>query len=283
MEQARQQATDRLQEQKQRTADGVTGMAQAVRQTGQSLRTSDQTALAGYADQAADQLERLSGYLRRHDVQDLIWEVEGFARRRPAAFIGLAFGAGFLAARFLKSSQRAGGGGMGGAGMGRPSTDTSVEVDAPVTTVYNQWTQFEAFPRFMEGVEQVRQLDDKRLHWKARIAGKAEEWDAVITEQIPDRRIAWRSTTGARNDGVVTFYPLGPGRTRVQLRLDYQPEGPIEGAGSALGLVDRRIEGDLNRFKEFIEGRGAETGAWRGEVRNENLVGSPNPGGVVNG
>jgi uncharacterized membrane protein len=148
-----------------------------------------------------------------------------------------------------------------------------------VRTAYNQWTQFEEFPRFMEGVEEVRQLDDRRLHWRAQIAGKQEEWDAVITEQVPDQRIAWRSTTGARNNGVVTFRPLGPNRTLVTLHIDYQPEGPVENIGSALGLVDQRVQGDVNRFKEFIEGRGRETGAWRGEIHGGTVQGSGQAGG----
>jgi uncharacterized membrane protein len=118
----------------------------------------------------------------------------------------------------------------------------------------------------MEGVEEVRQLDETHLHWKARIGGKEEEWDAVITEQIPDDRIAWRNTSGAPNAGVVTFHRLDPQRTKVMLQLDYEPQGATEKIGSALGLVERRVTGDLERFKEFIESRGAETGAWRGEV-----------------
>jgi uncharacterized membrane protein len=134
---------------------------------------------------------------------------------------------------------------------------------------YNQWTQFEEFPRFMEGVKEVRQLDDKRLHWRAEIAGKEEEWDAVITHQIPDWRIAWRNTTGARNAGVVTFFPMGPNRSRVTLLMEYEPQGVVENVGSMLGFVARRVEGDLQQFKEFIESRGTATGAWRGEIHNQ--------------
>jgi uncharacterized membrane protein len=150
------------------------------------------------------------------------------------------------------------------------SVEKSIEVNVPVRAAYNQWTQFEEFPRFMEGVEEVRQLDDKRLHWKAEIAGKTEEWDAEITEQIPDKRVAWTNTSGAKNAGVVTFHYVGPEKTRVNLVLDYEPAGAVENVGSALGLVDRRVKGDLDRFKEFIEARGHETGAWRGEIRNED-------------
>jgi uncharacterized membrane protein len=142
----------------------------------------------------------------------------------------------------------------------------SIEVDVPVRTAYNQWTQFESFPKFMEAVKEVRQLDDTTLEWVADVAGKEKRWKAKITEQKPDERVAWTSTEGARNAGVVTFHRLGEGRTRVTLQLDVDPEGPIENAGDALGVVKRQVQGDLKRFKEFIESRGQETGAWRGEV-----------------
>ncbi|MGH8639832.1 MAG: SRPBCC family protein [Burkholderiales bacterium] len=151
-----------------------------------------------------------------------------------------------------------------------PSIEKSIEVKVPVHTAYNQWTQFEEFPRFMEGVEEVHQLDDTHLHWRAKVGGKEEQWDAVITEQIPDERIAWTNVTGARNAGVITFHKLDPQTTKLMLQLDYDPKGARENIGSALGLVGRRVEGDLERFKEFIESRGAETGAWRGEVRQQH-------------
>ena len=149
------------------------------------------------------------------------------------------------------------------------TVEKSIEVNVPLSTAYNQWTQFEEFPRFMEGVLEVRQLDDKRLHWKAEIAGKEKEWDAEITEQIPDERIAWRSRDGAWNAGVVTFHRLGDSRTRIMLQLEYAPEGVIEKAADAIGVVSHRVEGDLLRFKEFIEQRGRETGGWRGEIPQE--------------
>jgi uncharacterized membrane protein len=142
----------------------------------------------------------------------------------------------------------------------------SIDVDVPVRTAYNQWTQFEEFPRFMEGVEEVRQLNDKRLRWKASIAGKSEEWEAEIVEQTPDRVVFWRSINGAENAGRVTFESLGANQTRVSVEMTYDPQGMVEKAGDALGFVGRRVEGDLKRFKAFIEERGAETGAWRGEV-----------------
>ena len=146
------------------------------------------------------------------------------------------------------------------------TTQKSIEVGLPVSTVYNQWTQFEEFPRFMQGVERVTQLDDGRLHWVAEVAGAREEWDAEIVDQEPDRRISWRSITGTTNDGVVAFQPLGPTSTRVTLGLNVEPRGFKEKAGDKLGFVSKQVEGDLKRFKEFIESRGAETGAWRGRV-----------------
>jgi uncharacterized membrane protein len=149
----------------------------------------------------------------------------------------------------------------------------SIDVDVPVRTAYDQWTQFEEFPRFMEGVERVQQLDDKRLHWVAEIAGKRKEWDAEITEQTPDQRVAWTSTNGARNAGVVTFHRLDDRKTRVMLQMDVEPDGALETVGTALGIAERQVKSDLERFKEFIEKRGQETGAWRGEIRQDDLTG----------
>jgi uncharacterized membrane protein len=146
------------------------------------------------------------------------------------------------------------------------SIEKSIVVNVPVRVAYNQWTQFEEFPRFMEGVESVRQLDDKRLHWRATVAGKVKEWDAEISEQRPDERIAWTSRSGARNAGVVTFHRLDDDRTKLMLQLDYEPEGAVESVGDAVGVVSGRVAADLNRFKEFIESRNRETGAWRGEI-----------------
>lgn len=151
------------------------------------------------------------------------------------------------------------------------SIEKSIVVDVPVSTAYNQWTQFESFPQFMEGVESVQQRGDMLTHWRANIAGKTEEWDAEITEQTPDQRVAWRSTSGAYNAGTVRFQPMGAQQTQIYLRLDYMPEGIVEKAGDALGLVERRVTGDLERFKKFIESRGSETGAWRGEIHNAQV------------
>lgn len=155
--------------------------------------------------------------------------------------------------------------------------EKSVVVDVPVRTVYDQWTQFESFPRFMEGVESVQQLDDKRVHWKAEIAGVVREWDAEIVDQAPDQQITWRAVDGTANQGTVQFAPADAG-TRVTVRLDYQPEGLVEKAGDLLNFVERRVGDDLDRFKEFIETRGTETGQWRGEVKPTGEV-DPGAGG----
>lgn len=144
--------------------------------------------------------------------------------------------------------------------------EKTITVNVPLHQAYNQWTQFEEFPRFMEGVKEVKQLDDKSLHWKAEIAGKSEEWNAVITEQIPDQRIAWRSTSGAKNAGTVNFSAQGEGQTELILEVEYEPEGMVENLGDMLGLVSARVSGDLSRFKEFIESRQSATGGWRGEI-----------------
>ena len=145
----------------------------------------------------------------------------------------------------------------------------AVEVEVPVRTAYNQWTQFEEFPQFMEGVKEVRQLDDTHLHWTDEVAGRTKEWDAEVTEQRPDERVAWRSEAGTDNAGVVTFHKIDDGRSRVTVQIDAEPDGPIEAAGDALGLLEKRVKGDLQRFKGFIESRGAETGSWRGEVEQD--------------
>jgi uncharacterized membrane protein len=145
--------------------------------------------------------------------------------------------------------------------------EKTIEIDAPVNKVYNQWTQFEEFPRFMEGVEQVTQIDDSHLHWIAEVGGKKKEWDAEITVQIPDERIAWQSTSGVTTAGTVNFKPKDQNHTVITLTMSYEPEGALENVGDALGFLSRRVEGDLERFKEFIQTRGTETGAWRGEIR----------------
>jgi len=142
----------------------------------------------------------------------------------------------------------------------------SIEVEVPVRAAYDQWTQFEEFPEFMEGVEEVRQLDDTHIEWKAEIAGRTKEWEAEITEQHPDERVAWKSESGAPNSGVVTFHRLADGRCGVTVQMEAEPDGPLEAAGDLMGFLERRVKGDLERFKEFIENRESPTGAWRGNV-----------------
>jgi uncharacterized membrane protein len=143
----------------------------------------------------------------------------------------------------------------------------SVDVHVPVSTAYNQWTQFESFPRFMDGVDAVRQVDDRHTHWKTSLGGVAREFDAEITEQHPDERVAWKSTDGTTHAGVVTFHRLSDDTTRVTAQIDWQPEGLVEKAGAGLGVDDRHVRSDLRRFQEFIEQRGDEEGGWRGDVQ----------------
>jgi uncharacterized membrane protein len=145
----------------------------------------------------------------------------------------------------------------------------SVDVDVPIDTAYNQWTQFESFPHFLGGVEQIQQLDERRTHWKVNIDGVKREFDAEITEQHPEERVAWKSTDGTTHAGVVTFHKLAPEQTRVTVQMDWEPQNVVEKAGAALGFDDRQVQADLDRFKKFIEQRGSETGAWRGEVPRE--------------
>lgn len=141
-----------------------------------------------------------------------------------------------------------------------------ITVDAPIREVYNQWTQFESFPSFMEGVQKVVQRDNRTLEWTASIAGQERNWTALITDQTPDTRVAWKSTSGAENAGAVLFEPAGANATKVTLRIDVDPEGVVENVGDKIGAIDRRVKGDLDRFKTFMEDRGRATGAWRGEI-----------------
>lgn len=142
----------------------------------------------------------------------------------------------------------------------------SVDVDVPVSAAYNQWTQFESFPQFMGGVDSITQLDDTHTHWKTSIGGVHHEFDTEITEQHPDERVAWKSTDGTSHAGVVTFHRLSDSTSRVTAQIDWQPEGAVEKVGAAVGVDDRQVKADMARFKEFIEQRGGETGAWRGDV-----------------
>lgn len=154
--------------------------------------------------------------------------------------------------------------------------EESIKVAVPVRVAYDQWTQFEEFPKFMDGVERVQQVTDKTLRWTASVAGRTKEWEADIVDQTPDTRIAWKSTDGAENAGVVLFRSLGPDETEVTLKLDAEPDGAIETAGDALGFLQRRVHGDLERFKERIERQGGNGKAWRGEIHGDEV--EPDPG-----
>jgi uncharacterized membrane protein len=154
-----------------------------------------------------------------------------------------------------------------------PTIEQSIEVNVPVSTAYNQWTQFEEFPQFMEGVESVTQLDDTHLRWIAEIGGKKHEWKAEIAEQRPDERVAWHAEDGKTNAGVVTFHRIDDNKTKIMVQMDWEPEGVVEQAAAVVGADDARVRGDLERFKELIESRGQETGAWRGEVEQGQKVG----------
>ena len=156
--------------------------------------------------------------------------------------------------------------------------EKTIDVHVPVRDAYDQWTQFEEFPRFMEGVEGVRQLDDRTLEWRATVGGSTKQWTAEITDQTPDTRVAWKSVDGARNAGAVRFEPLGLDDTRIWLTIDADPDGPLEQAGDALGFLDRRVSGDLDRFKAFVEERETPTGAWRGEIHGDAVI---EPAGAV--
>jgi uncharacterized membrane protein len=153
--------------------------------------------------------------------------------------------------------------------MTTQTIEQSVEVEVPIRQAYDQWTQFEEFPRFMEGVERVEQRDDRHLHWVASFGGRTHEWDAEITEQAPEERVAWRNVDGKDNAGVVMFHKIDDDTTRIMVQMDWAPEGIAEQVGSALGADDRRLKRDLRRFKQFIESRGTATGSWRGEIPRE--------------
>ena len=150
-----------------------------------------------------------------------------------------------------------------------PKIEDTIEVQVPVQQAYNQWTQFEDFPKFMEGIQSVQQLDDTHVQWVAEIRGESRQWTTEITEQRPDEKVAWKTIEGeVKNDGVVTFEPMGDAQTRVNVQMDVEGDSTAENvAGDLLGVVKRQVRGDLERFKQLIENRGEETGAWRGEVQ----------------
>ena len=178
---------------------------------------------------------------------------------RLVAIAGLAAGGYMLKKKMNQSSSPS----------GTSFAEDTIEVAVPVSTAYNQFTQFEEFHHFMESVIEIKQLDDTHLQWRARVAGKEESWQSEITHQMPDKRIAWRSTTGPENSGVVTFQSVSDGRTRVTLRMSYRPPGLIETLGDALGAVRIELTRNLQSFKRFIEGRQVETGSWRGTVTGD--------------
>ncbi len=208
----------------------------------------------------------LSSLLRRRSREVVVYDADPIdfddeVRQLPWATITMA-AVGFVAGgAFLANELRARRGGYSSS-----TVEESIDINVPVSTAYNQWTQFEEFPRFMSSVEQVRQVDDTHLHWRATVGGRTKEWDSEITEQVPDQRIAWRSTDGPANSGVVTFHRLGENRTRVMLQMDYQPEGAAERAADTVGAVKLTAKGNLKRFKNLLETRGQESGAWRGTV-----------------
>jgi uncharacterized membrane protein len=207
----------------------------------------------------------LANQMSKRRVADAITLEEDIVVRMPArtvlATVAAAAAGALLVSQFRHRGEER--------SAGR-SVEESIELNVPVSTAYNQWTQFEEFPKFMDSVQEVKQLDDTHLHWRAEVAGKPKEWDAEITEQIPDERIAWRSTGGVQNAGVVTFHKIGENRTKVMLQMDYQPETFQEKVGDALGGVKLTAKGNLKRFKELVERRGVETGAWRGTVAQQH-------------
>jgi uncharacterized membrane protein len=188
-------------------------------------------------------------------------------RRKSRDVVVFLAGAGLVAAA-VPSVRKAVLGKLGARTSSYGRIEQQIEVDVPVSTAYNQWTQFETFPEFMEGVDEVKQLDDSLLHWAVTVAGRKAEWDARIVEQDPDRRIAWESVDGKHNRGAVTFEPLGKSRTRINVSLSYLVDDAAEQAGQAVGLDDRRVRADLKRFRDLIESRGEETGAWRGTIKS---------------
>jgi uncharacterized membrane protein len=206
-------------------------------------------------------------------VGGLNWGLVGVARKDlVAAAFGREFGETSTGSRIVYALVGAAGAYslvrsvMRARQAGPANVEESIEVGVPIRTAYDQWTQFEEFPQFMEGVKEIRQLDDTHVHWVAEIGGVRREWNAEITEQRPEERVAWKSTEGAENAGVVTFHRIDDNHTLVTVQLSFRPQGPVEAVGNAMGAVRMRTRGDLQRFKSFIESRGTQTGAWRGEV-----------------
>jgi uncharacterized membrane protein len=233
--------------------------------TGLALRLAADPVLRAQIVEMATQLKAAQKRVKKtrsHKLRNTMLFLSG---------VGMVIAAVPSARQKLTSMFRGGDDSATGTSPGTPTPTTiseEIEVAVPVSTAYNQWTQFEQFPRFMEGVDEVRQLDDTLLHWAATVAGKHAEWDAKIIEQEPDRRISWESVDGKHTRGTVNFEEAGSGRTRIRLQMAYMPEGVTEKVGSAIGLDKRRIRGDLGRFRELIETQQFEAGAWRGEIKS---------------
>jgi len=241
----------------QRRARRQTGLSGVIRRLAADRVLRAQLIEMGRNLQAAQKQARK---VRSHKLRDAIFFLAGVAM-----VVGAVPSLRTRVVGFVRGRDGAGPTGVGGE---RAVIEEEIEVGVPITTAYNQWTQFEEFPRFMKGVDEVRQLDDTLLHWAATVAGRHAEWDAKIIEQEPDRRITWESTDGKRTRGSVSFEEAGSGRSRVRLHMSYTPEGVAEKVGSAVGLDTRRVRGDLERFRELIESRRVETGAWRGEIND---------------
>ena len=246
---------------------GAAARRRAARQvglTGLALRLSTDRELQGHLKKMSADLQSARNRLRRkrsHRVRNTILIVVG---------AGTAAVAAVPLVRRLRG--RVGEPQAASPPSAVATIEEEIEVEVPLSTAYNQWTQFEDFPLFMEGVDDVRQIDDTTLHWVANVAGKRAEWDAKILHQEPDSKITWESLDGRETRGTVRFGEAGPGRTVIRLAMGYRPDGMVETVGSAAGLDRRRVRGDLTRFKELIEAQGVESGAWRGEVKGGRTV-----------
>ena len=259
---------------------GAAARSRAKRQAGLAgvaARLGSDPVLRAQVAEAIDQLQKAKGRMRKsrsHKTRNVLLFVAGS---------GVAIAAVPKLRSAVLNKVRGGGNddwatdrwSEGKAARTATIIEQEVEVEVPVSTAYNQWTQFEEFPSFMEGVDEVKQLDDTLLHWAATVAGKTVEWDAKIVEQVPDRRIVWESVDGKQTRGSVTFEAAGSGsRTRIRLNMSYTPDGITEKIGSAVGLDDSRVRGDLNRFRKLIEAQQSESGAWRGEIKDGAATGA---------
>ena len=237
---------------------------------GLAVRLGSDPVLRGQLVEVATQLRKAQRRVERrrsHKLRNSLFVLAGFGAASAAVAVPAVRERVLKLVKKGKGSVGSGFGAATGFGGSTPATvSEEIELEVPVSTAYNQWTQFEQFPAFMDGVDSVTQLDDALLHWVATVGGRKAEWDAKIMEQEPDRKISWVSTDGKDTRGTVTFTPSGASRTILRVELSYTPEGPLEQAGSAAGIDRRRVRGDLERFKQLIESQGAEDGAWRGEI-----------------